>query len=113
MDAQLFAVAAVALATERISYIWISRRPELFTRLLVDTRILETVHPIDMVRFLFVGFKVLQEAVFVQWVVTHGGPSFMLELRSPAAAALGVLLVIIGQWFNVSVFLLLGADGVF
>jgi len=113
MDEHLFAVAAAALAIERISYIGISRRPELFVRLLVDLRVLEAVPPIDVVRSLFVGFKLLQGAVFVQWLVVHGGPSFILELRSPAAAALGVLLVAIGQWLNVSVFLRLGSDGVF
>jgi len=111
MDLHLFLIAAAALAVERITYIWISRQPHAFERLLKGTPLVCAVSPIDAVRWLFIGFKLLQGAVLLRWLITHAEGSYVL--RSPAAAVFGVLLVAFGQQLNIAVFRRLGADGVF
>src|SRR5262245_44898297 len=99
MDLHVFGAAAAALAVERITYIWMSRWPHAFERLLRRSHILRSVSPVHAVAALFAAFKLLQGAVFLQWLVAHGASVY--ELRSPTAAVLGVVLFVFGQQLNI------------
>jgi hypothetical protein len=71
------------------------------------------VEPVDAVRRLFYGFKVLQAAVFVGWCWVFGHGTLWPIAASPAVAGLGLLSIAVGQALNFSVFHRLGRVGVF
>jgi len=106
-----FLLAAALLSVERLAYAWIWRRPEEFrawcSRLAIDG-----IRPVDALRHLFYGFKVLQVAVFAGWCYLYGGRSVRLDAGAGPIAA-GAMLIAFGQVLNFAVFYRLGNIGVF
>lgn len=110
-------LAAVALSLERVAYVWIWRNPDEFSALSRRGALAVLGEPVDAVRRLFYGFKLIQCLVFGAWIAFHGGwlggsvPVFLSE-RS-GAIALGLGLIAAGQTLNFAVFRRLGRIGVF
>src|SRR5262245_66651838 len=103
--------AAVLLVPERLFYVWVSRAPDRF-RAFCDGPLGAVVHePVSAVRVLFYAFKVLQLAVFLWWCAAFAGG--LRPEPVPDAAAVGAILIAIGQALNISVFYRLGDTGVF
>jgi methylene-fatty-acyl-phospholipid synthase len=98
--------SAVLLSVERVFYIWVARAPEQARSLLPN------LDPVRVIECLFYGFKVLQLAVFVWWSSAFG-QEFQASQHSPAALALGIAAIVVGQTLSTSVFLRLGRVGVF
>jgi phosphatidyl-N-methylethanolamine N-methyltransferase len=69
--------------------------------------------PVDVLRFLFYGFKILQFTVFVGWCYFHGDGSLSSCGGSPWSLGLGLVFIVGGQTLNLSVFYRLGKVGVF
>src|SRR5262249_22450777 len=69
--------------------------------------------PVTAVRNLFLAFKVVQLAVFATWWWVFADGSIAVHDRREIVLAVGVLLLIVGQWLNAAVFYRLGATGVF
>jgi hypothetical protein len=103
-------VAAVALGLERACYVWIARGPRSFRAWCVRPSVTRLGAPVDIVRRLFYGFKVIQLAVFVGWCWAWGT---LTPVSDPAVLAVGIGLMGVGQTLNGSVFYRLGAVGVF
>jgi methylene-fatty-acyl-phospholipid synthase len=112
MDLQLLGMSAAALSAERLTYIWISCHPRRFVAL-VELSWFREWAPTDAVCALFIGFKLVQAAVFAAWFVVHAGGTLAPSWESPGAAALGIALIVAGQWLNARVFYLLGRVGAF
>ena len=96
---------------ERLAYAWIWRHPEEF-RAWCDRVTVDGIRPVDGLRYLFYGFKVLQLAVFAGWCYLHGGRLVRFDAGAGPIAA-GALLIGIGQLLNFAVFYRLGNIGVF
>lgn len=111
MTARLLAAAAAGLAIERMAYILIWHFPVRFAAWCRHPVLGRVGGPVDVVRVLFYGFKVIQASVFGLWIHLHGGPQ--LAAAGVGAVLLGAALAIAGQTLNVSVFLRLGRVGVF
>lgn len=112
----VFIVAAGLLSLERLSYVWISRRPEVFRAAcqasgvaLVDA----PIEPIEAVRTLFVGFKLLQAGVFAWWCLAHGGGVIAPASDAAVVRTSGLALMVAGQVLSTAVFWRLGRVGVF
>src|SRR5215467_9828292 len=69
--------------------------------------------PVDVRRFLFYGFKILQFTVFIGSCYFHGDGSLLSFGGSPWSLGLGLALIAGGQTLNLSVFYRLGKVGVF
>lgn len=110
-SAGVILAAAVLLSLERISYVWISWRPEAFAR---ACAVLPGPwrDPVKAVRTLFLAFKVIQAVVFAGWMWHFGGRHFALT-DSPAAWGVAIALVAAGQVLNLGVFYRLGWTGAF
>ncbi len=67
---------------------------------------------VDVLRWAFYGFKVLQAAIFLAWCDAFGGGTRWTP-PGPAVLTLAAGLVGVGQFLNVSVFYRLGSVGVF
>lgn len=106
----MFAIAAVALALERVTYASIWHRPGRFAT--ASRRILPALDPVDVVARLFVVFKVVQALVFVAWCVVHAGGA-VAPARSAGTLFGGSVLLVAGQVLNLTVFARLGVTGVF
>lgn len=106
----MLAVAAVALAIERITYAAIWHRPDLFAR--ACRALAPARDPVDVLAALFGIFKVVQVLVFIAWCVAHEG-SEVAPVRNLGTIGAGGLLVLTGQTLNLSVFTRLGKTGVF
>src|SRR5262249_5486733 len=104
--------AAVLLALERACYVWIAQSPRSFVRWCARPAVARVGEPIDVVRALFVVFKVLQAAVFAGWCLAFAG-RFPTMSDSIAAIALGAVLILAGQVLNMMVFYRLGRIAVF
>jgi len=112
----LLLFAAIALSIERITYLAIWRRPEAFRALCAYGPLARLGEPVDALRRLFYGFKALQALVFVGWIAWYGGwfgDHAQLWSSAPAALALGVVSIALGQSLNLAVFHRLGRVGVF
>ena len=109
--------AAVALAVERASYLWIWRHPRIFEGLCARRAMWLLGEPVEAVRRLFHVFKVIQAIVFVAWIGGFGGwfgsGPRALWTSEPIALVLGCLLIAGGQSLNFLVFKRLGTKGVF
>lgn len=103
-------VAAV-LSLERVCYVWASRWPASF-RAVCAAWPAGPVDPVSAVQGLFVGFKVVQAAVFVWWCLAVGGRLWPPDAPVGAMAS-GVLLMGVGQTLNAWAFGRLGRVGVF
>jgi len=104
-------IAAPLLALERACYVWIARAPRSFSRWCARPAVARLGEPIDVVRALFLTFKVLQSAVFAGWCLAHG--DFPTVSESGVAVAVGAVLVAVGQTLSALVFYRLGRVAVF
>jgi hypothetical protein len=109
----IFIAAAVLLSLERICYLWIWRAPAPFKSWCARAKLAWIGEPVDVLRFLFAGFKILQCSVFLAWCFIHGNGSLWPLAGSPLSLASGAALIVAGQILNASVFHRLGKVGVF
>jgi phosphatidyl-N-methylethanolamine N-methyltransferase len=109
----IFLCAAVLLSFERICYLWIWHAPERFQSFCNGPALSYVGGPVDVLRFLFVGFKVLQLGVFLGWCFIHGNGTLWPVSENQLSLTAGASLIVAGQWLNVSVFYRLGKIGVF
>jgi phosphatidyl-N-methylethanolamine N-methyltransferase len=107
----IFLCAAVLLSLERICYLWIWHAPDRFRSFCIRPAVAYVGEPVDVLQFLFLGFKVLQCAIFLGWCFIHGNGT--LWPLSDNQLSVGVALIVAGQWLNVCVFYRLGKVGVF
>jgi len=108
-----FAVAAVLLSLERVFYVWVSRRPDSLApavEALAAWGI--AADRVDLLRWAFYAFKVLQAAVFAGWFIAFGQGQVWTP-PAPAVLTAAAVLMSIGQFLNFSVFYRLGSVGVF
>jgi methylene-fatty-acyl-phospholipid synthase len=108
--AAMFWVAAL-LSLERLTYAAVWRAPNAFRRW--AARHASHQSPIDTLAALFVGFKVLQAAVFLGWCVVHSNGELIPYSPDVRVLLGGMLLIAVGQTLNLSVFRALGKTGVF
>jgi len=113
MSFGLLAVAAMLLFLERASYVWIARAPRAFRRWCGHPPVARLGEPVAIVRALFVGFKVVQLSVFAGWCLALGEGRLLPSEQDPAAVAVGVVAIVVGQALNVLVFYRLGRVAVF
>ena len=113
MSLWIFLCAAALLSLERICYLWIWRAPGDFCALCARPAIARIGTPVDVLQFLFCGFKILQCAVFLAWCFAYGNGSLWPPSSDPLFLTLGAALLIGGQILNISVFYRLGKIGVF
>jgi methylene-fatty-acyl-phospholipid synthase len=105
-------ILALALGLERLTYAWVWHRPAAFRALSARAPFPAWQSPVDALQYLFWGFKALQVTIFLAWCWLFGDGS--LRLGSPGVVTvLGVALVGLGQFLNLSVFQRLGKTGVF
>ena len=110
MNPAVFVVSATVLAVERVAYAVIWRQPERFAA--VCRRLFAGRDPVDVLAWLFVGFKVAQGGVFLAWCLVPGGALGPFS-RPPAPLLAGSALLLAGQVLNLGVFARLGRVGVF
>jgi methylene-fatty-acyl-phospholipid synthase len=113
MTVVLLAGSALLLAIERIAYVLIWRHPDRVGRWCARPFVRRIGGPVDVVRALFVVFKVIQAAVFIAWIYVHGGGRLTFPAGGLGVIAAGSALILIGQVLNFGVFLRLGSAGVF
>jgi methylene-fatty-acyl-phospholipid synthase len=113
MRAWLVCAAAALLSLERIAYVLVWRNPATFRGWSTRRAVATLGGPIELLVLLFVGFKVIQIAVFVGWHLAFGDGTLWPYSRDPKVVAAGALLIGLGQGLNVSVFKRLGKVGVF
>lgn len=113
MASGVFIAAAGLLSLERVSYVWISRKPEAFRAVCHASGVSLAQDPIEAVRTLFFAFKVLQGAVFTWWCLEHGGGVLATASDDTVVMASGVVLIVVGQVLSSAVFWRLGRVGVF
>jgi hypothetical protein len=109
----IFLCAAVLLSLERICYLWIWHASQRFQCLCRRPAVAYIGEPVDVLRCLFVGFKILQCGVFLGWCLIYSDGTLWPLSANPLSLTIGVALIIAGQWLNVSVFYRLGKIGVF
>lgn len=108
----MFVVAAILLAVERVTYALIWQFPTTFRAWCAHPALGWLGGPVEVVRALFGGFKVVQVSVFVLWIRVHGGGIVALT-EHPGALSLAVACIAVGQCLNLAVFVRLGIHGVF
>ncbi len=113
-------LAAVLLSLERLCYIWVWHAPGTFLAWVARAPLAFSVRALDAgkdptaaLAMLFYGFKALQLAVFLLWVLVHGQGALWPLQAPPWAIGLGLALIAVGQTLNISVFHRLGFVGVF
>jgi phosphatidyl-N-methylethanolamine N-methyltransferase len=106
-------IAAALLSLERLCYLWIWRRPEDFRAFCKAPALARLGQPVAVLQYLFCGFKALQCGVFIAWCYIHGNGSLVPLSGGTLSVALGVVLIVLGQALNASVFYRLGRIGVF
>jgi hypothetical protein len=104
MTLWLLLFAAALLSLERLCYVSISRAPERFLRFCDRPAAVYFGGPVDVLRTLFYGFKVLQFAVFLGWCYVHGHGSLSPAGLGILPLALGGALIVAGQILNCGVF---------
>ena len=112
MSVGLLVTAAGLLSVERVAYIAIWRDPRRFTKACARSTWPRWQDPVSALTWLFIGFKVVQVAVFLAWCYVHGAGSIMPTAPS-TALVVGASLLALGQLLNASVFYQLGSTGVF
>src|SRR4030095_1436674 len=94
-------------------YVLIWREPDTFKRWSMRRHLAALGGPVELLMLLFLGFKVIQIAVFVAWHLMFGDGTLWPHSRDPRVVGAGALLIALGQALNVSVFSRLGRVGVF
>lgn len=107
------ALAALLLSLERVAYALVCHDPAAFRRWCSRPPVSRLGSPVDVVAWLFGGFKLLQLSVFAGWHLWYGDGSLLPHSREPWVLGSGALLVVLGQALNLSVFRRLGKAGVF
>jgi len=110
MNVLAFIVAAALLSLERLTYVWVWRRPLEFRDL--TERFAFWATPIDALHALFWIFKAIQAAVFVAWCAASGSSADGFH-GGVSTLAVGAFLLLVGQVLNFGVFYRLGRTGVF
>jgi hypothetical protein len=113
MTLAVLAIAAVLLSFERICYVWAWRYPESFRRFCDYPGISVFGSPIAVLQNLFYGFKAIQVLTFFAWCLFFGHGSLVPLGGTMFSLTLGGILIVTGQFLNVSVFCRLGEVGVF
>jgi methylene-fatty-acyl-phospholipid synthase len=106
-------VAAVLLAIERVTYVWIWRRPDSFPALCRRAGWSSGGAAVHVLERLFWGFKLLQLLVFIGWCYAYANGSVWPAATRAMPAAIGTGLIVVGQILNLGVFYRLGLTGVF
>jgi methylene-fatty-acyl-phospholipid synthase len=104
-------LAGFLLSIERISYVLIWNRPQLFADLTARTRIAD--NPVSALERLFYVFKLIQLLVFGCWIVTFSDPAVSFSGGTALSQGIAVGLLLVGQFLNLSTFWQLGREGVF
>ena len=113
MILQALLISALLLAIERVVYIWVWHRPDSFRVLCRKPGFRQLGdEPVDVLHKFFYVFKAIQISVFAGWILvfSEGVP---LPTAGPVALILGIVLMVAGQFLNMSVFQRLGKVGVF
>lgn len=113
MTLVVLAIAAVLLSFERICYVWAWRYPESFCRFSGYPGVSIFGSPVAVLQNLFYGFKAIQILTFFSWCLIFGHGSLVPLGGSIFSFTLGGVLILSGQFLNVSVFCRLGEAGVF
>lgn len=113
MSLWVFVCAAALLGVERICYLWIWHAPDKFRALCSRPWLTLVSDPVDVLRLLFCGFKILQCAVFVTWCFIYADGSLQPVNGSGWSLGLGATMIAAGQSLNLAVFYRLGKIGVF
>ncbi|MBA2409732.1 MAG: hypothetical protein H0V62_08180 [Gammaproteobacteria bacterium] len=113
MDLLFLALCATALSIERIAYLCIWRRPDIFHRFCGKPLIAAGGEPVEVLQKLFYAFKAIQVSVFIGWFVYFGEGMALAPTGTPLSMTAGGILIITGQILNFSVFYRLGNIGVF
>lgn len=106
-------LAAALLLIERVSYVWVWRKPEAFRRWVASGLVFGQRDPVDALRSLFIVFKIIQIGVFLGWCWYFGDRFPPLPTAETPALLIGGLMLLFGQILNFSVFWRLGKIGVF
>ena len=106
-------VSAILLSFERITYFLVSRYPERWYHLCQRPPLAAFDGPVNALRALFLGFKVIQGAVFLYWWILFGETWIPLPTAEGIALIAGLLLIGAGVFLNAAVFSRLGRTGVF
>lgn len=106
-------IAAILLSFERICYAWVWHDPDKFRLFCSHHKIAMLGEPVDVLKNLFILFKVVQLSVFVGWCWVFGDGGIALPSGNPWSLAIGLSLIASGQVLNASVFYRLGKFGVF
>lgn len=109
----LFPAAALLLAIERITYLWIWHNSDIFKAICEYPAVARFGEPIGVLEKLFYLFKILQIGVFLAWCMLLGNTFIPLPTGSPLPMSLGAGLILMGQILNFGVFYRLGRSGVF
>ena len=112
MSIGLLIAAAALLSVERVCYIAIWHEPRRFAAWCDRWSSPVWQDPVSALKWLFVGFKALQVAVFLAWCDVHGSGS-LVPTAPCAAIVVGGSLLLLGQLLNAGVFYQLGSTGVF
>lgn len=106
-------LAAGALSVERICYVWVWNSPQSFLMFCSHPLIARCGEPVDVLRNLFICFKILQLSVFMGWCYIHGHGLIRHAGEEAIWMGVGGVLIAIGQLLNAAVFVRLGKVGVF
>ena len=106
-------VCGILLMLERLTYLWVWRRPQSFRAICEGGVLRRSGHPVDVLALVFYMFKLIQIGVFLGWCMVFGGKNWFVPAAGAPALAAGALVTIAGQILNVSVFKRLGMTGVF
>jgi len=112
-DWLFFAGCAGLLSLERIGYWWIWNNPDRFRHLRFNRASGDGTEPVDRMYRLFLGFKLIQLAVFFGWCMWFGRTWWPMPTAPLPVLVPGALALVIGQSLNFSVFRALGKTGVF
>jgi methylene-fatty-acyl-phospholipid synthase len=106
-------IAAILLSLERLCYAFVWRWPRAFVAFCNRPVVACAGEPVDVLRWLFYGFKGMQLGVFIGWCYVYGHGTLVLPGEDPLVLSIGGGLIIVGQLLNFGVFYRLGKVGVF
>lgn len=106
-------LAAAFLAIERVCYVLVWRDPERFRRWVQPGNRPAVSDPVDVLKRLFLLFKIIQISVFAAWIIGFSDRFPPLPTAPLPWLVLGVALFGVGQLLNIGVFWRLGKIGVF
>ncbi|ORE86401.1 hypothetical protein ATO7_13928 [Oceanococcus atlanticus] len=105
-----FFAAAVVLSFERLTYIYVWRRPRAFASRCRRWRL--AADPVAGLERLFYLFKVIQILVFAAWIFMFSAGQWPQLAAWPFLSG-GIVLILVGQMLNLMTFWRLGRVGIF